>query len=1426
MSTKYPNKIDTPSELPIVRDNIMEIGSDSINSLRSAVIQIEKTLGVNPQGTTGMTVGERISKSLDPSGNIRPEALNSVGVVSGPIHNDQIADDAAIREQKLKLDFPTKILQSEIHIISNLIQNIKAQTEQLSSIFSSHLNENSINRHPAHAISTTSIQNISSQDGIKSIDASNVQNVLDKIFSSHINYDGTDISSDNNSHLAKQVYFDKSSVASLSSENVQDAIVEVSGLTGKGIEKHQDIFHSNGISKNSYIFDKENPSYGVILSENSLVSILKNLGDKPYFEITLETPISIPAEGIGIGDIVELSINDVLKEFQIYQIQSDLTLSQITGFYLFGIFPSEEGSISTRIFLKRHRSNNLFGILCANRENYGLSSSNIIQIINLDAPSIISSNINPAEITSSNRYFDLKIDGTQHSFDVYTLSATEQSIDSIIKAINETVDQIGLPILAYKVNLEDGGSELVIAHNISCLDAPSSSLEVVSVDGALNSLGLSSYQSKVIYGQPGSSYYINGIQYSGLLKKLDLQGFDIEQGTRIIDSGSLGVDFITRSIKKGDIVNIIDSDSKCYEVESVSSSQITLSSRQLPTGFSYSSVGNARVIIYEASVRADSLEFLTVGKVEGSLGLGASLLEVFLDSNRFLNLNLILEQESELFIDKSLYSVIGFYNPKLLTSVQINFENTSDGCVEIWLEGNTERKKIVGNFNYINLKSNIKNFNCDIYIQDKADLYNYAAGVGGSFSRKIYPSESINRENNIILSNVHYSNFLGKFDGGISGSLFYSKLNLGTLGKKDISTEFKEVLLETPIKELRSSGFVSGIELTEVSGLDGYSSGTYLVTITDGICYVYGKRFEIFGSVAIDSGIDASAYDKLYVGINKFGKIIFSHPDPSCLYPWEEEDILLISTIENDGSSINIIDQRLFINNLDLKLLNSITVSPQPGMGHFSSFTKALKYAKRFSQIYKKAGIPEVHLKSGTHSVVGTVSTNSSLAEWQTNIAGPGANSDKTLFYDAIINMGLAIDFPVSISGEGDGTDLQLTIKLSTSDYTEHEIQAYLTVLGAGFNTTGTESTKIHGRFSSGVINFKNFKISKGSMLFVDMNIYDGSTVFDFSINVIGVSLQNDFVRIIEASDSSNYKGNIMIYNSKLYGGILQLPFTSSVAARLKNINISNNFFPIAASTGLFVGSNAVFPAENNIIYIGNVSGVTTDTLARKDRVAYDLFVPHNLSVGNEVSIGGPLSAESFSFNSEKYVSKLYFANQLRDLVASNDFMSWNLSLGLTIHGRASYSTKTIGSSLSKQTTWPTIEFVNGISAPGAVAIFFMPIILDPEQTLREISVGLEDSTWTLNVYRVSLNGGSPALGTDPYYHIFGPVSDAPNLSATNRIKGIDFGSVDYKNESSSPQIILISMQHDEADGVDKNIFYVKTTISQTSVSALLGAGD
>ena len=50
------------------------------------------------------------------------------------------------------------------------------------------------------------------------------------------------------------------------------------------------------------------------------------------------------------------------------------------------------------------------------------------------------------------------------------------------------------------------------------------------------------------------------------------------------------------------------------------------------------------------------------------------------------------------------------------------------------------------------------------------------------------------------------------------------------------------------------------------------------------------------------------------------------------------------------GNIVSSFDLRLLISDLDLKVLNSITVSPEPGMGHFSEIGPAIKYAKRFSE--------------------------------------------------------------------------------------------------------------------------------------------------------------------------------------------------------------------------------------------------------------------------------------------------------------------------------------------------------------------------------------------------------------------------------------------------------------------------------------------
>jgi len=1246
--SKYPNQIDTPSELPIVRDNIFEIGSDAINSLRSAIVQIEKTLGINPQGAVGLTVGDRISQSIDYSGNIKREALDRAGIISGPIFDDQISDAAAIKESKLKLNFPTQILQSEISTVATLIDEIQIQIEQIASKLSAHLSPEAANRHPATAISTKEIITVESDLGIKNISASNVQSVLDSVFSSHINYSGTDISELNNSHSAKQIYFNNLNTEAIDSSNVQGAIEEVSNLLQKDVIRHQDLLHSNGLSKTSYINDVVSSGYGTILINSVTSSIYKNIGEKNYFELIFDSSIPVQDISINIGDITELTINSLLKQYQVYKVIYDTLEENITGIYLFGILEENNSAVNTTVYSRIHTGTTESSLLCSARQRIGYLSSSIVQVINLDAPFLKSSGLNKNEISLSNRYFDLKINGTQYSFDVYDSSIIEQSIDSIVKMINETVDYLGLPILAYRIDNELGKSEIIISHNISALDVNDTSLELIRVDNSIDSLGLSAYESKIIHGRPGTSYYIDGSKYSGLLKKFDLAGFDIEESSLKINSGASGISFLDYGIKKGDIVNIIDLSVNSYEITDVTSSYISVSSRQLPTGFTTASVGTARLIIYESTTDLSNSEFLNVGVVTSS-SEGSSLFEIFFDSSRRINYNLILEHEAAAYFDKSVYQVVDVKNNSKIQNSTINFENTTDNCTYVWLDNYKDRKKIVGNNNYIKLTSSKLELEIFIFVKEIEALFNYAGSLGGSFSKQIFINNNINKENNLILSNIHYSNFLGKVDGGINGSLSISKVNIGNLSEKDISTELRYNLTERPISELRSSGVISGLEVSVTSDPDGYTVGNYLVTVSDGVCYVAGRRFAVSGVINYDSGVSSATYDKVYVGIDYLGNLVFSNPNPSCSYPWAEEEILLLGTIENTGSYYNIIDQRLFINNLDLKLLNSITVSPQPGMGHFADIRDALKYAKRFSEIYTGAGTPEIHLKSGNYTITLNDSTSLTLADWFTDLAVQYSTS-RVNYFNNIIQNGLFVDFPITIRGEGETSKIEVIYTLVASDQTVN-LSCGFFVAGNYFNTTsGMSATKMHDRISSGTVSFNNFYIQEGWITLGDIglinqNKFEINNIIFYDIVTITSSKapfyfgSNPFFGIVlsEIDNSSYYKGNVSINGcSFVNNGNIRL-YPDITPSRYKYISILNSFSSSSngISTPLF-SSISKFPSEHKVYSLSNITSSRTpyDRISSNILIGANAVVGGNCSVTGNTSLTGSLSATSVSATS------------------------------------------------------------------------------------------------------------------------------------------------------------------------------------------------
>lgn len=115
--SKFPSDLDDDTTLPFVNDNITEIGGDAINALRDAVFAIEQNIGLGAAGTTN-SLAERFGVSINPNGTIKTSAIASMGLVTLPITQDQIADNAQIPESKLRLDHRTQDLFNYIRDLS------------------------------------------------------------------------------------------------------------------------------------------------------------------------------------------------------------------------------------------------------------------------------------------------------------------------------------------------------------------------------------------------------------------------------------------------------------------------------------------------------------------------------------------------------------------------------------------------------------------------------------------------------------------------------------------------------------------------------------------------------------------------------------------------------------------------------------------------------------------------------------------------------------------------------------------------------------------------------------------------------------------------------------------------------------------------------------------------------------------------------------------------------------------------------------------------------------------------------------------------------------------------------------------------------------------------------------------------------------
>ncbi len=231
MSTIYPSNLDTDLEIQRVDDNITEVSGDAINSLRDAVFAIEKTIGTNPQGNKTDLV-DRINSVIDDDGKIKSAALVGLGLITLPITNAHIADDAAIEESKLDLDYSTALLNGKIDLTRADIESMRNSINIVSSRALQHYTATE-DRHDGYDIDL-----LASVRGQTNIESS--LHKIDNDLSIHTN----DLSGF--SHAADKVSV-VNDFENINTDNVQSAISALDSILTGQMTTHQDTLHTNGI---------------------------------------------------------------------------------------------------------------------------------------------------------------------------------------------------------------------------------------------------------------------------------------------------------------------------------------------------------------------------------------------------------------------------------------------------------------------------------------------------------------------------------------------------------------------------------------------------------------------------------------------------------------------------------------------------------------------------------------------------------------------------------------------------------------------------------------------------------------------------------------------------------------------------------------------------------------------------------------------------------------------------------------------------------------------------------------------------------------------------------------------------------------------------------------------------------------------------
>jgi hypothetical protein len=962
MKSNYPNKLDTSVEIPQVRDNITEIGSDVINSLRSAIFQIEKTLGINPQGAAGNTLSNRLQKIMDEAGNLRKEAIDKAGILSGPITDQDVSKAAGIDESKLKLRFPTDLLQDEISIIDSKLNEFIQAINEINAILTAHVNSAALNRHFAKAITVEEALVTASDAAVMSLQTETLQLALERLYNAHINFTGVGIGSSNNSHSANQIYFDNQNISDIStSNNVQAVIEDIANLEGTALRRAILNISSNGIIRTGKVENaNESNGKGEELVAVQAINYTVNTG-------LSKTIISFPSNPV---------LDKIPAKFDVLTIASSADEINNGDYLIESVSLSGSTLLSVTIFggPKTILSNGTTGQITKNpyvaynenslnttvRPRYLATNTPDIQVALPGSATIISSGAKPENINSTtNNILSLEVDGQSIQLDLYNADFSIQSIDSIVYKINKQCSQNKYNIFAYKIRSLKC-YEIAISHVLPDLsdDLTKRSIKVIS-SSATSDIGMSYLIDRLAYGSTGNSFHLNGNIIGNFNKVITLTNSTLQLSPGSLNISNSNQNFSELGVREGHLCVISgaanSADDGTYRIGSVSDSIISL--EYVGTNFAGQLTDTSQVFIVQSTASIGELDFV----------VGAEfLIDVFIDHNLDIHFTKRLKQSASLTVG-NFYAVLSDISHNFITgnqsytiSVNTNgFATLSDGFS-------------TGPAVYVSNSGRYKIFAPDLL--SYVIITVYTNGVPASAKSAILSEGSEIPSDVLHLCRASYSPSLGMVLGtsGLGIPSVTDKRTTGTVDDTIVSEPFIQRYIEGPRNELRSSGIIRGLELESVA----YNGdGTCTISITPGVAVVNGIRYEYFGVQNLIYRYSPAlplTENTFYIVFDEFGCIQISNEvqisgNPTS--PFYDTNAAHICLISPDSISTTSIDLRLFIDKIDYKIISDITVSNDSRFGHFTDIKKAVDYIKKFRRMFPSFGTPTLMIKEGQYTI-------------------------------------------------------------------------------------------------------------------------------------------------------------------------------------------------------------------------------------------------------------------------------------------------------------------------------------------------------------------------------------------------------------------------------------------------------------------------